>query len=295
MITLLDGGIGQELIARTGTPQGPLWATQAMLDRPDLLRALHADYFAAGAAIATVNSYALHRDRLAPLGLEPRLADLLALALEAAHAARAAHGRGRVAGSIGPLGASYRPDLHPPGAAARALYAEVATLLAPRCDLLIAETVASLAHACALIAGAAPVAARHGIPFWLSVTVADDDGTRLRSGEPVAALAGLMPGVAAVMANCATPEAMTQALPVLASLGRPFGAAANGFAHATSDFLAGRGGGADRPPVSPRRYAAAALDWAARGATLIGGCCETGPAHIAATAAALSEAGHRLA
>jgi homocysteine S-methyltransferase len=295
MITLLDGGIGQELIARAGAPPGPLWATQAMLDRPDLLRALHADYFAAGAAIATVNSYALHRDRLAPLGLEARLADLHAIALDAAAAACAAHGRGRIAGSIGPLGASYRPDLHPPEHQARALYAEVAALLAPRCDLLIAETVASLAQARAVIAGAAPVAARHGIPFWLSVTVADGDGTRLRSGEPVAALAGLLHGVAAVMANCATPEAMTQALPLLAALGLPCGAAANGFGRATSDYLAGNYDGADGPPVTPERYAAAALGWVGRGATLIGGCCETGPAHVAATAAALRDAGHRLA
>ena len=37
-ITLLDGGMGQELLARTGDEPTPLWATQVMLDHPDVVR-----------------------------------------------------------------------------------------------------------------------------------------------------------------------------------------------------------------------------------------------------------------
>ena len=51
-VTLLDGGMGQELVARSGDTPTPLWATRVMLDHPGLVRAVHDDYFAAGATIA---------------------------------------------------------------------------------------------------------------------------------------------------------------------------------------------------------------------------------------------------
>ena len=48
-ITLLDGGMGQELVARSGDEPTPLWATRVMIDHPGMVRAIHEDYFAAGA------------------------------------------------------------------------------------------------------------------------------------------------------------------------------------------------------------------------------------------------------
>src|SRR5690606_41216067 len=102
-ITLLDGGMGQELVARSGDRPTPLWSTQVMIDHPGLVRAVHADYFAAGASVATTNTYAVHRDRLVKAGIEDRFTALHTQALAEAAAARAAHGAGRIAGSIGPL------------------------------------------------------------------------------------------------------------------------------------------------------------------------------------------------
>ncbi|MFN7052147.1 MAG: homocysteine S-methyltransferase family protein, partial [Gemmobacter sp.] len=69
-ISLLDGGMGQELVARSGDAPSPLWATRVMLDHPGLVRAIHDDYFAAGATIATTNTYAIHHDRLLRFGLD---------------------------------------------------------------------------------------------------------------------------------------------------------------------------------------------------------------------------------
>ena len=296
-ITLLDGGMGQELIRRAGDAPTPLWATRVMIDHPGLVQAIHADYFAAGATIATANTYAIHHDRLVKFALDHRFADLHAAALAEAEAARRAHGAGRIAGSLGPLGASYRADVLPEHEKAVALYAEVATLLAPRCDLLIGETVASLAHARALIAGALPVARAHSIPLWLSVTVDDRDGTRLRSGEPIAALHGHLDGVAALLANCSAPEAMDQAMPHLKAHGLPFGAYANGFQQITADFLKENptvDALTHRPELTPARYADFAMGWVAAGATIVGGCCETGPAHIAEIAQRLRAGGHTI-
>lgn len=294
-VVLLDGGMGQELIHRAGDRPMPLWSTSVMMAQPGLVRQVHADYFAAGATVATTNTYAVHRDRLAQVGLAGHLSDLIGIALAEAKAARDAHGSGRIAGSVGPLVESYRPDLHPPHAVAVPIYAEVAALLAPGVDLILGETIASLAHLRALGEGVA----RAGRPFWLSVTVEDRDGSVLRSGERVTEAARIAAdlGAGAVLANCSAPEAMAAALGGLAAAGLPFGAYANGFQRMTSDFLKGDpacGDPAPRRDLSPPAYARYALDWVARGASIVGGCCETGPAHIAAVAEALRAAGHSI-
>ena len=295
-ITLLDGGMGQELVRRSGDNPHPLWATRVMIDHPGLVQAIHADYFAAGASVATTNTYALFHDRLVKFALDYRLTELQTAALREAEAARAAHGRGRIAGSIGPLVASYRPDIFPPYAQAVTEYAAIAAQLAPRVDLIIAETVASVAHASAVIDGL-----RQGapdLPLWLSVTVEDRDGTLLRSGEPLSALAPLVAPVQAVLANCSAPEAMDQALPLLAGFNKPFGASANGFQQITSDFLKDNAtvdALTARAEMTPSLYADHVLAWVAAGATIVGGCCETGPDHIAEIARRLRAAGHTIA
>ena len=294
-VVLLDGGMGQELVHRAGDRPTPLWSTTVMMEHPGLVRAVHDDYFAAGATVATTNTYAIHRDRLEGTGFEDRFEALHAEALSEAKAARAAAGRGRIAGSIGPLVASYRPEVHPPHDEAVAKYAEVARVLAPYVDLILCETVASLAHARAVLAGAKAA----GKPVWIAFTVDDEEGSRLRSGEPVAEAARLAAaaGAEAVLANCSAPEAMPAALAALKGAGLPFGAYANGFTRITKEFLQ------DKPTVdalharedlTPEAYAKAVMGWVGQGATIVGGCCETGPAHIAAIRAALDAAGHEV-
>ena len=294
-ITLLDGGMGQELLARTGDAPTPLWATQVMLDHPDVVRAIHADYFAAGASVATTNTYAIHHDRLERFGKDHLFEALHLKAVSQAVEARAAHGSGRIAGSLGPLVASYRPETCPPVAEAAGKYAEIASLLAPHVDLLLLETMASVQQAEGALQGAAVA----GLPVWLSVTVDDSDGSRLRSGEPLADLGEIIDRYRpdAVLVNCSVPEAMQTALAEVARFGCPFGAYANGFTHITEAFKA------DSPTVdalqartdlTPERYAGFAMLWVASGATIVGGCCEVGPAHISALAKALRTAGHQI-
>jgi homocysteine S-methyltransferase len=104
-------------------------------------------------------------------------------------------------------------------------------------------------------------------------------------------------GADAVLINCSAPEAVTRALPIIATLGLPFGGYANGFVQITEDFLK------DKPTVDsltarrdmgPRAYAGYVMEWVAAGATIVGGCCEVGPAHIAEIASRLTAAGHRI-
>ncbi|MFT4150037.1 MAG: homocysteine S-methyltransferase family protein [Paracoccaceae bacterium] len=294
-ITLLDGGMGQELVKRSGDAPTPLWATRVMIDHPGMVQAIHADYFDAGATIATLNTYAIHHDRLVDFGLDDRFRDLHMNAVAEARAARDAHGAGRLAASLGPLIASYRTDVDLPVDEAAARFAEIARLLAPHVDLFLIETQATLAQ----VEGALKGATQGGRPVWLSITVGDRDGTRLRSGQPIADLGPLIEEYrpAAVLANCSAPEAMGAALAELARFGLPFGAYANGFTMITEDFLK------DRPTVdaldhrhdlTPERYADFALGWVENGATIVGGCCEVGPEHIAELARRLKAAGHTV-
>lgn len=294
LITLLDGGLGQELTHRSGETPTNLWSTKVMFDHPGMVQQLHSDYFTVGASVATTNTYCVHHDRLHGTDLDGQFHALHASALKEALAARPA-GK-RVAGSIGPLEASYRPDKHPPHAEAVEKYAEIARELGPHVDLILCETVASLAHARAILEGAA-VAQK---PIWLSVTVDDQDGTKLRSGEQTADVCDIARkgGASALLANCSLPEAMPAALAELKKSGLPFGAYANGFTEITTGFLA------DKPTVDalhartdlgPAEYAKHVLAWVGMGATIVGGCCETGPAHIAELAKALTQAGYEIA
>ena len=302
-ITLLDGGMGQELIHRAGDNPTPLWSTQILIDRPGLVAEVPGAYADAGATGATTNTYAIHRDRLrggasnhyAAGGLdlaniEDRFEDLLDAALD--EAAKVRH-RSRVAGSIGPLGASYRADLYPDLATATKLYAEVAQHLATRVDLLLFETLPSVT------AVKAALAAGHTTetPTWLAITVDDNDGTRLRSGEPVAEAAEAAQGADALLINCSIPEVIPDALDAAATAGISIGAYANGFTKIEDAFI--RGGTtvaslSAREDLSPEAYADHALRWIDHGATIVGGCCEVGPAHIRQIATTLTAAGHSL-
>lgn len=280
-IKLLDGGLGQELLRRSATKPTELWSTQFLLDRPELVYELHSDFFLAGSDIATTNSYTILRDRLSPFGLEHRFAELHRQACELAVSARDKHGRGLVAGSMGPTGRSYRPDLAPSIEESAEIYAEIALIQKPYVDIFLCETMSSVAQA----RGAAMGASAGNRPVWLAVSVDDKDGTKLRSGENVEEILPLIEEfhLAALLVNCSPPESISQALPLLTDRGTPVGAYANGFVEIAQEYLK-EGATVDflqaRTNLDPKVYADFAEDWIKYGATIIGGCCEIGPAHI---------------
>lgn len=68
-VTLLDGGMGQELVRCTRDCATPLWSTQVRVDHPEPVGQVHDGFFAAGATIKTTNTYAVRRDRLERVNL----------------------------------------------------------------------------------------------------------------------------------------------------------------------------------------------------------------------------------
>ena len=286
-ITILDGGMGQELIARAGKATS-LWSVQALLDNPEMVRAVHDEYFAAGAQIATTNTYSVLPDRLGHHGLSDRLTLLQQLACQQAVDARDAHGSGLVAGSLGPQGFSYQPDKSPPSDEAAETYHMICKTQADFVDLFICETMSSVDQARGGLMGAAGF----GKPVWVSLSVNDKDGSKLRSGENLSDILPLLEEFqpAAVMVNCSVPEAVSTAVPLLVGNGIPVGAYANGFV-SIADAFDHVGATVDvletRKDLGPEAYADFAQNWVDAGATIIGGCCEVGPAHIALLAGRL--------
>ena len=202
-ITLLDGGMGQELIKRS--PGGPtaLWSARVMMDDPELVKDVHLDYIRAGARVITVNAYSATRDRLEPPGFGDRFEELQRRACELALRARDESGEEvAIAGCLPPLMWSYRPDLAGSSDQTAAIYAEIARLQAPHVDLILCETMSSADQGLGAVRGA--LAGGGGKPVWVAWTLRDDDSGRLRSGETLAEAAAVLDGlpVAARLLNC---------------------------------------------------------------------------------------------
>lgn len=297
-IVLLEGGTGQELLNRSRNKSPRRWSAEYLLSEPTLVRQVHADYIAAGARVITINAYSASFTRMGLLGEAERVPDLQRRACELAHAARDAAGTAgagvAIAGCLPPLNGTYRPDLVRPYEVNLAEYRRLAALQAPHVDLFRCETMSSADEARA----AAVAAAETGRPVWVAWTLADEGPPRLRSGETIAAAHAALAGVkvAAVLANCSQPEAITLAMGELTATGLPTGGYANGFMAMPKTFLPGRtlSQVTARQDLDPAAYAAIALGWLAAGARIVGGCCETGPAHIAVLRDALLAAGHRI-
>lgn len=292
-IILTDGGMGQELLRRSTRPPTPLWSGRVLIDEPELVRELHVEFIRAGARVITINSYGATPERLEREGFGELFEPLQKLALDLAHEAREEAGEADVliAGCLPPLFGSYHPSLTIPFDEALAIYRRIVAQEAERVDLMLCETMASAEEARA----AATAAAESGRPVWVSWTLADDGPPRLRSGETLATAADALADIppAARLVNCSQPEAIGAAIPELVALGGTVGAYANAF---TAVDRLKHGGTVDvlaaREDLDPAAYAEFALGWVAGGATIVGGCCEVGPAHIAVLRDRLRGAGY---
>ena len=296
-VVLLDGGMGQELRHRADNEPTSLWSAQVMIEQPELVQQVHEDYIRAGASVITTNSYATVRRRLEAIGgMGSEYEKLIDLAGVIANRARDAVGEPvLIAGSLPPLNGSYRPDRVLRSSELEPVYREQAERLAPHVDVLLCETMSTAEEARV----AATEASRVGLPVWVAWTLTDPDtdpdteheqsgSVALRSGESLAGAYAALSGVPveAVMSNCCNVESVTASIKELESMHVPlFGGYANGFASIPKDWTV-QSAGVDvlgqREDNSPEWYAAAARGWIEQGATIVGGCCEITPTHIAA-------------
>ena len=287
---ILDGGMGQELLARSEREVTTMWSADIMLHEPNLVADLHYDFIQAGAQIITLNTYTATPQRLQLNNASDKLETLHALAGKAAQDAinRAElKPKVKIAGCLPPLVASYHPDRSPEYSESLETYRQLVTLQAPYSDLYICETMSSINEAKA----ACTAAKESGKPVWLAFSVCDDNPTQLRGGDAlVDAIAELVPEYTdTVLLNCSRPEAIEQALPYLIGKVEQIGVYANGFTSITSLYPGTTVKSlTTRQDLDPQEYTQHALFWAQQGVTIIGGCCEIGPAHIKVLSETLS-------
>ncbi|HKS43813.1 MAG TPA: methionine synthase [Amycolatopsis sp.] len=264
------------------------------LTRPDLILDVHRRYVAAGADILTTNTFTATSVGQADYGLQHLVREMN---LRGAQLARQAadEARGKfVAGSIGPLNVtlSLSPKVDEPAYRAvtfddvREAYAEqIAALAEGGADLLLIETIFDTLNAKAAIAAAREVAPH--LPLWISVTIVDRSGRTL-SGQTVdafwTAIEHAHPLIVGV--NCSL--GATEMRPHVEQLSRLAGTyvACHPNAGLPNAF-----GGYDQTPDETARMLA---EFAGSGlVNIVGGCCGTGPDHVAAIAGAVSGAAGR--
>ena len=280
-IILLDGGMGQELMKRSKAKPHPLWSAQVLLEEPELVENVHADFINAGAKVITLNTYTATKERLDRDGAEGMFNQLQDKAIEVANRARDKCRKPdvKIAGCLPPLYGSYKPDYATPLSECIERYQVISDKQAPYVDLFICETMSSIKEAKASITAATA----HSIETWCALTISDQNKSSLRSNEGIEdALTQLRKfNHSANLLNCSIPEAITVSLKCLKKFKKPFGAYANGF---TSIDALEIGGTvevlASRNDLGPDAYLQHVISWLESGATIVGGCCEISPDHI---------------
>jgi methionine synthase / methylenetetrahydrofolate reductase (NADH) len=245
------------------------------LVRPSLVTELHREYLAAGARFIETNTFGANRTRLAPIGLEKKIAELnrqgALLARQSVIDAGLAGGV-FIAGSIGPLAKVKGDERKLDRGEMTALFTEQALPLAEGgVDLLILETFSDLDQLCAAIAAA------KGTALPIIASMAYLEGGRTGGGVEAsnAARELTLAGADLIGANCgAGPREILITLGELArGTEKPLAAFANsGF----PEFVDGR----YIYRTTPEYFAEKGLEMADAGAVLIGGCCGTTPEHI---------------
>lgn len=282
---LLDGGMGRELGFRGVEISMLIWSAQALLDAPDVVREIHTDYIEAGADVITTNTYCTLRTHLRKAGLEDRYEELNRQAGRLAVEGRDAAGRpALIAGSLAPMFESYRPDMVLPVAESEPHYREQAEILADYVDFFICETMSKSDESLA----AARAAASTGKPVWVSWNLHPTKHGHLRSGEPIAEAVAALEGVPVTgfLANCCMPELIDAGMPELVRIGSSHvGGYANTFLPTPEDWTLEENDLHNlREDLDPPAYLGFVESWLAQGATVVGGCCGTRPAHIRAIA-----------
>lgn len=276
---LLDGGLGTYLEAQGHDISGPLWSARVLRENPALIESAHADFFAAGAQVATTASYQVTFDVLGEEA-ETLLRRSVAVARDAAGGAVDKHGALEeylVAASIGPYGAGPGEGTDYDGAyglSREELYRwharRVAVLADTDADFLLAETIPNVDEAAVLL----ELLSAQPKPFALSITgaIAADPVKLMR----VIDLVNQAPRLGAVGVNCVSaPQALDVVKTLRAATDKPLLACPN------SGELWDHGAHEWRPaPAGAVSLAAAATDLVAAGASLLGGCCRVGPTEI---------------
>lgn len=290
-VLIIDGGLATELEARGHDLSDELWSARLLKDDPDAIRQVHFDYLVAGADCVISASYQATVQGFVRTGLSEAEAEwLLQRSVELAREARdefwsdEANREGRlrplVAASVGPYGAFLADGSEYTG---RYGLDEEELLSFHRRrwhllsesgpDLLACETIPSAVEARAL---ARLLAETPDMPVWFSFSCRD--GEHISDGVPIVDCVEplqRLPQVVAIGINCTAPRYISSLVRAVRSVtDKPVVVYPNSGEQydATNKRWTGLS--------VPREFAEQSRAWREAGATLLGGCCRTGPHHV---------------
>ena len=279
-LVFLDGGMGTQLQERGLKPgETPeLWN----LSRPDDIRAVHSAYLAAGADIVYANTFGANA---AKYHADAPLADVVSAGVALAReAVEAAGGKRFVALDVGPTGRLLKPAGDFEFDAAYDAFAEEVRLGAKAgADLVVVETMGD-----AYELKAAVLAAKENSSLPVLATVALGEDGKLLTGADVECVAAILEGlhVDALGLNCGFgPDKMLPFVKRLAAVtSLPIAVKPNA-------GLPKVEGGKTIFTVGPDEFASDVIELVKAGASIVGGCCGTTPAHIGKVVESLGEWG----
>ena len=285
---ILDGGMGQELLARGMKPNGTLWSANALLkdEYHQLLLDTHLDFIKSGAEIIVTTTFTTRRLRLRDNKIEDKFEYLNTKAGEIAKKAKEKNPHILIAGGLPPQYLTYEADTRSDSEIKENFY-EQAKLLNPFVDFFYFDVLSSVRE----FRLAIEAIENFDKPYLIGAHISE--GIKLPSGEKVSQIITEIDHkkLLGLMLSCISPENYELNLNEIKNLGIPFGFKLNGFITTcpksgyTNSYNKSKSGNPNeflgqRKDLTPKNMALFVKKFKDAGATILGGCCETRPAHI---------------
>ncbi len=289
---ILDGGMGQELLARGMEPNGTLWSANALLQEKyhKLLLDTHVDFIKAGAEVIVTTTFTTRQIRLKDNNVEDKFEYLNKKAGEIAQKAKKLYPNVLIAGGLPPQYLTYEADPRPDSEIADNFKTQ-AELLNPYVDFFYFDVLSSVKE----FKIAIDCISKFNKPYLIGAHISE--GTNLPSGEKISEIITKIKHekLLGIMLSCISPENYDLNLNEIKNLGVPFGFKLNGFIKTnpkpnyTGAYNNSKSGNPNeflgvREDLTPEKMSEFAKKFKDAGATILGGCCETRPSHIKAFA-----------
>ncbi len=289
-IRILDGGMGQELLARGMEPNGTLWSANALLQEKyhKLLLDTHIDFIKAGAEVIVTTTFTTRKGRLSDNNVEDKFEYLNTKAGEIALQAKKKYPKILIAGGLPPQHLTYEADIRSENEI-RENFNSQAKLLNPYIDFFYFDVLSSVKEFKVAIESIK----EFNKPYLIGAHISE--GTNLPSGESISEIIKNIKHekLLGIILSCISPENYDLNLNEIKSLGIPFGFKLNAFIKTnpkpnyTGAYKKSKTGNPNeflgqRKDLTPEKMAEFAKKFKEAGATIMGGCCETRPSHIKA-------------
>ncbi len=289
-IRVLDGGMGQELLARGLDPKGTLWSAKALLEKKNhsLVEAIHEDFVKEGADVIVTNTFATRRLRLKQNNLEEKFEILNKQAGQIAKKIKDKYPKVLIAGGLPPQNNTYSSDDRDENEIFKN-FKDQAKILDPFVDFFYFDVLSSIRE----ISIAENSIKEFNKPFLIGAHISE--GTSLPSGEKLSDITKKIncKNLLGLILACVSPENFKKNINEIKSIGYPFGFKINAFERTKTtrnflkNFKESKSGNPNeflgkRNDLTPEVLKNLAKEFIMNGATIIGGCCETSPSHIKA-------------